>query len=103
MIPNTLRKLILRSAVGQLAYWRAQSFPFGVSRAERGRIQVARADAKAGIVAYEPQKWLGRALSDAERKRFSRELVAMQADGLIQRIGQNRTSHIRIIGLEVEK
>jgi hypothetical protein len=104
---ENIRKVILDGARAEIARWlevdrqnqKERGWQHGMDRFRAANIRQAIEDAKRNEVAYKPSAWLGRALSDAERQAFSRELLAMQNDGLIMRIsyGGNRTHEIRLL------
>jgi hypothetical protein len=98
-----IRKVILDGIKADLAaVHRMVAEPgwcFGLERREQGRLMTQSANARENIVAYEPSHWLGRTLTSAERMAFSRELEQMQADGLIQRMGDyGRTVQVQLLG-----
>jgi hypothetical protein len=99
---TAIRRTILACAWRSLTALRQQqqSDPHsdaGYDRVAAARERRLRRETDSGIVNYEPNRWLGRILSDAECKRWSREVAAMECDGLILRLGDGRTTQLRLL------
>lgn len=69
------------------------TMPHGISRGARiGLIN----DAKAGRVPIDYSAWLGHEPTAAERKAAQRAVLAMEAEGLVERVGADRKGRIRL-------
>lgn len=69
------------------------TMPHGVAKGARIGIV---SDAKRGVVPIDYSGWLGHELTAAERKAAQRAVLAMEAEGLVERIGGDRKGRIKL-------
>lgn len=101
MSPSEAKKTILDGIHGELKRIRGinpREWWVGMSRKERGDTATAMYHAKAATVLYEPSRWLSRPLTTAERKALSRALAELEVEGVIERFGDSRTVHVKLLG-----
>jgi hypothetical protein len=103
LTPSQIRDMILTGARADLAILLSEEHAKAL-KAERKtwryehqlRVQAVE-DARRGIIAYTPKRWLGWPMIGRLQVAVHRELLRMDADGLVRRIGHDKTEAIQIL------